>query len=238
STRPWTDRTDARMPAPAVIAVVADDEGLRDRLVADLSRRFEPDYRILGAASPAGAGELAALAEAGERVAAVVAPREPPAAGRSGVALLPQARQQPPGAKRILLVPRGRWRGHPVRQAMVLGHVDSSLFTPWFPEEQWLYLPMTEYLADWSRSQRPQRVAVTVVGEELDQRSHVLRDMLSRASSPFSFATPDSDDGRATLRAIGLDSSRLPVVAAFYGAVLVQPTDAELVEELGFRIAA
>ena len=226
------------MPVPAVVAVIGDDAGLRDRLVADLSRRFEPDYRILGASSPDGMAQLAELADRSERVAAVVTATDLPASGLTGTDLLLQVRAQHPAAKRILLVQRGRWRGHPVRQAMVLGHVDSYLFIPWFPEEQWLYLPMSEYLADWNRTQRPERVAVSIVGEEFDQRSQTLRDMLARANIPFTFETADSDEGQAVLRAVERDSSRLPVVASFYGAVLVQPTDAELVKELGFRIDA
>jgi thioredoxin reductase (NADPH) len=226
------------MPEPAVIVVVGDDDELRERLVGDLSRRFAPDYRILGVSSPDAVRELASMEQQGERVAAVIAAADLPAAGLSGVELLLRVRQQHLAAKRILLVPRGRWRGHPVRQAMVLGHVDSYLFVPWFPREQWLYLPMSEYLADWSRTQRPERIAVSIVGEEFDPRSHELRDLLTRAGIPFQFDTPDSDGGRSTLRASGHDGSRLPVVAVFYGAVLVQPTDADLVEELGFRIDA
>jgi thioredoxin reductase (NADPH) len=222
----------------AVIVAVGDDEKLRERLVGDLSDRFQPDYRILSVTSPDAQRELASLQERGERVAAVIATADLPAAGLSGVELLLGVRQQHPAAKRILLVPRGRWRGHPVRQAMVLGYVDSYLFIPWFPREQSLYLPMNEYLADWVGSQRPERVAVNIVGEELDPRSHELRDLLTRAGIPFRFDTPDSDGGRSTLRASGHDGSRLPVVAWFYGAVLVQPTDAELVGELGFRIDA
>jgi thioredoxin reductase (NADPH) len=224
--------------SPAVIVAVGDDDRLRERLVGDLGRRFVPDYRILSASSPDAVRELASLEEQGERVAAVIAAADLPAAGLTGVDLLLRVRQQHPNAKRILLVPRGRWRGHPVRQAMVLGYVDSYLFIPWFPREQALYLPMSEYLADWSRTQRPERVAVNLVAEELDPRTHELRDLLTRAGIPFQLDTPDSEGGRSTLRASGHDGSRLPVVAGSYGAALVQPTDAELVEELGFRIDA
>jgi thioredoxin reductase (NADPH) len=222
----------------AVIVAVGDDDRLRGRLVGDLGRRFGADYRIISATSPDAVRALAEMQEQGERVAAVIAATDLPAARLTGVDLLLRVRQQHPNAKRILLVPRGRWRDHPVRQAMVLGYVDSYLFMPWFPREQSLYLPMSEYLADWSRTQRPERVALSVVAEEFDPRTHELLELLTRADVPFELDTPDSDGGRSTLRAAGLDGSRLPVVAGFYGAALVQPTDAELVGELGFRIDA
>ena len=79
---------------------------------------------------------------------------------------------------------------------MVLGEVDGYLFDPWMPREQWLHLPMAEYLADWSRTQTPEITAVTIVGRRWDDRSHALRDIMSRASVPFAFHEADSEAGR------------------------------------------
>lgn len=94
----------------------------------------------------------------------------------TGVALLGGVRRAHPDARRVLLVDRGQWASHPVRRAMVLGEVDGYLFVPWMPREQWLHLPMAEYLADWSRTQKPEIVAATVVGRGWDDHSHALRD--------------------------------------------------------------
>ena len=72
------------------------------------------------------------LADREERVAAIIA--EP--MSNRGVELLAGVRSRHLGTRRILLVERGGWHHHPVRQAMVLGQVDGYLFMPWFPLEQ------------------------------------------------------------------------------------------------------
>ena len=103
----------------------------------------------------------------------------------TGVELLTSVRARHPQARRLLLVERGQWRGHPVREAMVLGQVDSYVFVPWALQEPWLYLPVTEALADWSKSRPPEAVALSVVGRDSDRRSHELRDMFTRAAFPL-----------------------------------------------------
>ncbi len=134
----------------------------------------------------------------------------------------------------MLLVARGEWAGHPVRRAMVLGV--GYVLVPWNPtKEQWLYLPMTEYLAAWSRTQPPERVPVTIVGRHHDERSHALRDLLTRATVPFRFVEADTEEGREELGRMGLDASRLPAVHHFSGATAADPSAQKMAELLGFR---
>ena len=218
------------MAGQPLIVIAADDESTRSRLGADLSRRFGADYRLLCVGFDEAPGLLDGLANREERVAAVIAePRS-----NAGVEFLAGVRIRHPGTRRILLVGRGGWHHHPVRQAMVLGQVDGYLFMPWFPLEQWLYLPMSEYLADYDRTRTPEQVAFTVIGDRWDSRCHQLRDILSRASIPFRFLPADSRQGQAGLREAGQDGSELPVLRIHTGTVLVNPTDLELIEELGF----
>ena len=99
---------------------------------------------------------LEVLADQGRDIAVVMAATELPNVGMTGVELLTSVRARHPQARRLLLVERGQWRGHAVREAMVLGQVDSYVFVPWALREQWLYLPVTEALADGSKS-RPTR---------------------------------------------------------------------------------
>jgi thioredoxin reductase (NADPH) len=217
----------------STILVVSDDLAMRDRLVADLSARFDRDYEVVGA----GSSEVVrdgALVTPYERLAVVVAGVELEAE-LSGVDLLASVRRHAPLARRVLLVRRGTWSSHPVRTAMVLGHADGYLFVPWMPKEQWLYLPMAEYLAEWSRDQPADLVAVTIVGRRWDDRSHHLRDLLSRASVPFDFVEPDTEAGRAALASMGLDGSLLPVVGFHTGGAAEDPTDLRMMELLGFR---
>jgi thioredoxin reductase (NADPH) len=223
------------MPGNAVIVVVSDDERQREQLTADLQRRFGADYELQACDSVRAAEAVPRLTWEGALVAAVIAAVDLPVTGGSGVALLRGVRSAHPTARRILLVERGRWRDHPVRRAMVLGEVDSYLFVPWEPRERWLYQPMSEDLAAWSQTRRPERVAVTIVGEQWHERSHDLRDLLTRGNLPYEFLSAATDAGRAVLAAAGQDGTRLPVLRFHSGYVLADPTDAELVDALGFH---
>ena len=70
--------------------------------------------------------------------------------GLDGLGLLLRARELHPAAKRVLLEQRGEWTsGEPVVRAMTLGQVDYLLLRPWRPREQFLYLPVSEFLAAW-----------------------------------------------------------------------------------------
>jgi thioredoxin reductase (NADPH) len=218
-----------------VIVVVSDDERQREELAADLEHRFGADYEVVASGSPSVAEGLPGTVGDGAPTAAVIASADLPATGRTGVEVLRDVRSEHPTARRILLVRRGEWRDHPVRQAMVLGEVDSYLYVPWSPRERWLYQPMSEYLGDWSLTQPPERVSVTVVGEPWDEASHHLREFLTRISLPYEFLPATSDPGLAVLADAGEDGTRLPLARFHSGYVLVQPTDAEIFDALGFR---
>ena len=222
------------MSQQASIVVVADDGRVLDRLATDLERRFGGHYRILAEGSPAGAlAALERLARGAEPVALVVAARR--MEGLDGLALLARAQELHPSAKRVLLEHRGEWTsGEPVVRAMTLGQVDYVLFRPWLPVEQFLYLPVSEFLAAWEKSQGSTE-AIQIVGRHWAARSHELRDTLARIGIPFGFYSDDSPDGRRLLDQAGEDGSHLPVVLFRSGLVLVDPTHAELTAALGMR---
>src|SRR4029453_5697386 len=100
---------------------------------------------------------------AGEPVALVVAARH--MEGLDGLGLLLRARELHPAAKRVLLQQRGEWTsGEAVVRALTLGQVDYLLFRPWRPREQFLYLPVSEFLAAWEKSRAPSPEAIQIVG--------------------------------------------------------------------------
>jgi thioredoxin reductase (NADPH) len=218
-----------------VILLVAADGRVLDPLAADLGRRFGADYRVVAARSAAEA--LAAMeppAAGIDEVALVVADRELPELG--GLELLLRAHELHPGAKRVLLEPLGEWTsGEPIVHAMTLGQLDYVLFRPWRPVEQNLYLPVSGFLASWEKSRAPRVEAFRIVGPRWGARSHQLRDTLARMGIPFGFYSDDSDGGRRLLEEAGEDGTRLPVVLFRRGAVLVDPSDAELAAALGMR---
>jgi thioredoxin reductase (NADPH) len=220
-----------------VFVLVDDDDGVLEALAGELRRRFGADYRVLAERSPEVAlATLERLAAGSEAVALLVAGQS--LSGTSGVEFLVRAHELHPGAKRMLLIGRGEWASgsaHPAVRAMTLGQIDSYLFHPWTAPERWLYLPVTELLADWTTSQPPAAEAIRIVGSRWEARSHRLRDVLSRAAIPYGLYPPDSEAGRRLLAETGQDGTRLPVMVFYTGQVLVDPSHAEVVETLGFR---
>ena len=220
------------MDAP-ILLVVDEDQEVLAALSGDLGRRFTPDFQILTEPSPESAlAVLERLATTSRPVALVVAGQQ--MTGTSGVELLEAAHRLHPAAKRVLRMERGDYTAaNPAVRAMTLGQIDYHLFTPWLPAERWLYPPVTDFLADWSRTQRPSFVAFRIVGRQWEPRSHQLREVLTRLAFPYEFHAHDSEAGRQLLVEAGLDGSRLPVMVFRTGQVLVDPSHAELAELLG-----
>jgi thioredoxin reductase (NADPH) len=136
-----------------ILFLVNDQGRVLDALAGDLARRFGVDYQILSEGSPSTAlVTLEQLADRSEEVALVIAAermREVP-----GVEFLVRAHELHPTAKRVLLVGRRDWTStNPAVRAMSLGQIDTYLFEPWLPVERWLYLPISQVLADWAPSQ-------------------------------------------------------------------------------------
>jgi thioredoxin reductase (NADPH) len=75
-----------------------------------------------------------------------------------------------------------------------------------------------------------------VIADDPSPRAHEIRDVLTRTSIPFGFHRKDSEEGRAALERLGLPGTAGPVVALYDGAVLVDPTNAEMGAALGVDI--
>ena len=219
-----------------VLFLVDEDRAVLEALAADLGRRFGADHEVVAECSPAAA--LAALSQLGTRsrpVAVLLAAQR--MAGMSGVEFLVAAHRLHPAAKRVLLVERGDYSAaHPAVRAMTVGQIDYHLFMPWQPAERWLYPPLSDFLAAWSKTGEPSFAAFRIVGRQWEPRSHQLRDMLTRIAMPYRFYPHDSQAGRQLLRDAGQDGRLLPVVIFRTGQVLVDPSHAELIEFLGAAV--
>lgn len=214
-----------------IIFLVASDRQVLEALEGDLERRFGNDCRILRARDARrGLEALEALASASEPVALLIADQDMP--GTPGVEFLVRARDLQPSARRILLVERDYRASNPIVPAMALGQIDYHLVKPWIPV-QGLYPAVSEFLADWASSREPDFALFRLVGEERCTRSHEIRDLLTRMNVPFAFHAVETEEGRRLLREAGRDGSRLPVVVRHDGRVLVQPTDAQVIEAFG-----
>jgi thioredoxin reductase (NADPH) len=158
-------------------------------------------------------------------------------AGMSGVEFLVAAHRLHPAAKRVLLVERGDYSAaHPAVRAMTVGQIDYHLFMPWQPAERWLYPPLSDFLADWSKTREPSFAAIRIVGRQWEPRSHQLRDVLTRIAMPYRFYPHDSPEGIRLLGEAGQDGSHLPVMIFRTGRVLVDPSHADLTALLGAAV--
>ena len=221
---------------PPLILVVSGDEVVRQQLVHDIAHRFGADYTVAAAATTdAALDRLGSQASSGAATALVIVDERlgnpPPSA------FLRRVHQLEPEAKRILLIERGNYSSrHPVVTVMALGEVDYHLFDPWFPLERILYPGISEFLAAWDTSQDAHKVAVRIVGRPAAARSHQVRDLLTRAAVPFWFHEPETEAGRQALAEAGEDGTRLPVMLFYSGTILVDPSNADVIEELGMTI--
>jgi thioredoxin reductase (NADPH) len=216
-----------------LLCVVHDDAGLRELLVSDLAERFGGQYAIEG--HPEAETALAALRRAAEdrRPVAAVFCADSDVCG--GEAFRAGVHDLHPQARRIVLVGRGEWsESHPAVSAMRSGQAESYIFVPWVQRERWLYLPVTEMLAEWEVAQTPPLEVVQLVGDEWEPRANELRELLSRLGLPFGIRAPDSAEARRILDDAGLDRSALPVLAFRTGAVLSDPSSERLAAQLGF----
>jgi thioredoxin reductase len=217
-----------------ILLLVNEQDRVLEALAGDLGRRFGAEYRILGERSPAAAlATLQRLAAQSEEVALLIVAQQ--MREMAGVDFIVRAHELHPSAKRVLLVGRRAWTPtNPAVRAMTLGQIDDYLFEPWLPLGRWLYLPITQVLADWVPSQAPSFEGIRIVGPRWGSRAHELRDMLTRMGIPHGWYLADSQAGRELLQEAGQDGSRLPVVVFHSGRVFVDPSDAELAEGLGF----
>ena len=219
----------ARVARPAMLTV--DDDPSVSRAVArDLRRRYGERYRIVRAES--GEQALEALREIklrGEEVAVLLADYRMPQ--MSGIEFLEQAMDLFPLARRVLLTAYADTDA--AIQAINVVDLDHYLLKPWDPPEEKLYPVVDGLLEAWtSVDHRPAR-ETRVVGHRWSARSYEVRDFLARNSVPYRWYLGDDPEAERLLAAAGLDGSRLPVVVTTEGDTLVEPTDAELADQVG-----
>jgi thioredoxin reductase (NADPH) len=220
---------------PVLVVVDGEDDSLR-ALTGELESRYGAHYRIVASSSAAeGLVRLAELRAEGAAVPVILADQWLP--GRTGTELLARARDIYPTARRGLLISWGdQSAAVPIFEAAALGQMDFFVPKPaWTPDEQF-HRAVTEALDGWWRQQGGRFEAVTVIGEDLSARAHEIRDVLTRTSVPFGFHPRDSAEGQAALERLGVPDPTGPVVALYNGAVLIDPSNAEVGAALGVDI--
>jgi thioredoxin reductase (NADPH) len=216
-----------------VIMVVDDEPMSLAELLDALSRRYGADYRVVSHLSPKEAiEECERMRTDGEQLALIIADQWMP--GMNGIDVLRRAHEIHPAAQRALLVSWGDRTATPaILQGCAFGQLENYLQKPWSPPEVHLYPAVGEFLSDWTRAHGPRMELVRVVGAHPSSRSQELRDLLERNGIPHGFHAANSDEGKRLLRTTGRDGSRLPIVILLDGLVLVDPSNAELLDSLG-----
>jgi thioredoxin reductase (NADPH) len=227
---------DAAEPPKPRVLVVEDESEVRARIRGELERRYGTDYRVrcIGSATDALA-RLEAWREAGDPVALVLADQWMP--DMLGEDFLACARALYPDAKRALLVKFGAW-GHrdtadAMLRAMARGNIDYYVLKPWRRADEYFHRTITEFLQEWERASSGAPQEVAVVCEWRSPRAHELRQLLARNGVPHVAHDTDSPAGRRILAEADQEGTRKPVVVLEGGAVLVDPTNAELAGAYG-----
>src|SRR4051794_34771204 len=239
--RPPAEQHRTEANPPVLLVVDAHPEELATTATT-LARRFSPDYRIATADSAAaGLDALRRLTGHGEQVALVAADLHLP--DLDGVAFLERTAAMHRGIARVLLTAMDEHHTRipftelpTLQRAIALGQIDFFLVKGWVNAEEWLYPQIQEALTAWSKAHRPSHVIYRIIGEQWTPRSHELRDFLTRNGVPFLFHDPGSEAGRRLIRDHRVDTGRLPALICHDGAVLHDPTNAEIGVSHGIQV--
>lgn len=216
-----------------LIVVVDDEPSALAAMLDALTRRFGTDYRIVPHLSASDAlRAISASKEHGEEIALVIADQWMPE--MTGTEFLERVRSIEPTAKRALLVAWGDHTASPtILQGCALGQLDNYLYKPWTPPEVHLYPLIGEFLAEWTQVHRPGMELIHIVGDERAPRSNEIREMLNRNGVPYGFHATGSPAAKRLGEERGIELGAAPTVFLLDGTVLIDPTDAQIMDAMG-----
>jgi len=215
------------------ILIVDDEPTALASMLDALTRRFGGDYRVephLSARSALDA--MSRLKADSEEIALVIADQWMPE--MTGNEFLGQVRTIEPTAKRALLVSWGDREASPViLQACALGQLDNYLYKPWAPAEVHLYPYVSEFLAEWTRLHRPGMELIHIVGDEFSRRAIEIRELLDRNGIPYGYHPTGTPLARQLIDEHDARQKELPLVFLLDGSILVNPSDADIMDGVG-----
>jgi thioredoxin reductase (NADPH) len=219
-----------------IMLVVEDESDARARIRGELERRYGSDYRVTCERSALRAlAKLERWRAAGDPVALVLADQWMP--DLTGEEFLARAKALFPDTKRALLVSFGAWgdrrTADAMLRAMAAGRMDYYVLKPWRRADEFFHRTVTEFLHEWERSSSASPQEVALICKRRSPRAHQLRDLLTRNGVPHVVHDTDSPEGRRLLAEAGQAATSDPVVVLLGGAVLVNPTNAELADAYG-----
>ncbi len=225
------------MTGPVLLAVDDNPDSLR-AVESELRERYSRDYTVLAEATAGAALEtLEQLAAEGRDVALVLAGHR--LAGTTGGELLGRVHQIHSHAKRGLLIDWGGWgdraTGEAIHDDMAHGRIDYYVLRPSGTPDEVFHSAVSSFLLEWSQSQKIAPHTIYVVGESWSGRAYEIRDALERCAIPHAFCLADSEKGREVLDELDGETP-LPLMRLPNGAVLVDPSDAEIAAAAGAAV--
>ncbi|HET6715048.1 MAG TPA: FAD-dependent oxidoreductase [Actinomycetota bacterium] len=220
-------------PRPVIVAF-EEDAAAREQVELELRKRYGSDYEVIVGSIDEAGSTLRRLV--GSEVVLVIAGAPDHA---RALDVLAESRARFQLAKRCLTLNWGdRSATDVLLRGAAMGDIDYWAARPWSARDESFHRAISEFLADWSRANRPPYEVVRLIGTHWDPATSAMRDLLTRNSIPFGSYEAGSADADAILAGSGLDDARLPVVVLHDGRALVQPTGAEVGAAFGLATSA
>ncbi len=219
-----------------VILVASADPAVRAALLEPLGRRYAQDYRI--AAAEGADLAIAAIEELqadGGDLALVLADDASPFGEHESV--FAAAKRSFPDVRRGLVIEWGSWADRATADAVLelMSHlqIDYYVVRPVHSPDESFHRAITDFLREWEASVGKRHRGFTVIGDDAQPRTHVLRTLLARGGVPTDHLDPSSPDAADLLDAAGVAYTGAPLVRTAAGNMLVDPDDAELARAYG-----
>jgi thioredoxin reductase (NADPH) len=173
-----------------------------------------------------------------QRVAVVLVDHALADRDRSGV--FDAARRLHPDARRALLMEWGAWAARDVAaatlQAMAMGEISYYVLKPWINRDEFFHRVVAEFVQEWARNEPSNYREVVVLADRRTPRAHAVGTLLERNGIPYAFrerGTRMADLVMAQLPPQAAQAEVAVWMPAIEGRLLLDPTDAEVVEAWG-----
>jgi thioredoxin reductase (NADPH) len=218
----------------AALVVVLRDDDQRAAVTRELTRRYGSEFEIVACIEH---GQVVPELARRDGLPVAVLLGGLGSADPDGLAVLRALHHEHPTALAVAVVRWGNFdTARPIFEALTLGQLDRWLYAPEIDGDPEFHRNVTEILEEWSTRQGGGFEAVRLIGHRWEERAQHLRDSFTRNRIPLGFYDADSDEGRALLEDMHLESPRLPVVELRFRPdrpVLEAPDDMQIADKFG-----
>jgi len=220
------------MKLPYII-IVDDDEQVLRAIQHDIRNEYRTKYKVAATESPLEALELIKeLKLKNEPVALFISDQRMP--DMEGIPFLEKAAEIYPNAKKVLLTAYSDIEA--AIRAINQVKLDYYLQKPWHPAEEKLFPVVQDLLEEWHAYYKPDQEAIRILGFQWSPKSHQLKQFLSGNLLPYIWMDIENHvEGEKYLISAGATKSDLPLVILKNGAVMKDPSLAELATGAGLQ---